>query len=270
MGIHEKLRDINQRWNIKEDSTPAEKFKKFKIRIKNIFSHIDSHLSYSAVNEFCNILGISAVWHSGYRGYYGTNVMDAINQENNPFQLYKIIEIIFVFNIQDSGSQDLRGVYFKNVMDALEFSDINVSITAKKNDVILYPSGEEILDKELVNKVLSFLSGPPENHFIDALKLYQKKNSVKSAESLRRSLEEFLRVKLGNKKGLNANIQELGTYLKGKSTNNDIRNNLVRILGYLDQFFNENSKHKDGLVNEAENEYLIYQVALLLRYISQT
>jgi len=48
-----------------------------------------------------------------------------------------------------------------------------------------------------------------------------------------------------------------------------IRNIIFQIFKLLDRYFNENSKHQDGAINEAENEYLIYQTGLLLRYVDK-
>jgi hypothetical protein len=74
---------------------------------------------------------------------------------------------------------------------------------------------------------------------------------------------------LQNSKGLNANIGELQLKLKADGRASEIRNIIFQIFNYLDSFYNEHSKHNDGDINEEENEYLIYQTGVLMRYIDK-
>lgn len=115
---------------------------------------------------------------------------------------------------------------------------------------------------------LSFLNEKSNKHFEDALKFCKNKNPIKSAESLRRSLEEFLRYKLKNKAGLTENLRSFQKKLKAVSTP-EIRNIIFTVFNHLDEYFNEHSKHGDRNIEELENEFLIYQTGLLLRYINE-
>ena len=85
---------------------------------------------------------------------------------------------------------------------------------------------------------------------------------------MRRSIEEFLRYRLENKTGLKENINVLQKELKNNS-NPEVRNIIFQTFNYLDKYFNEHSKHGDGNINASENEFLIYQSGLLLRYINK-
>ena len=104
----------------------------------------------------------------------------------------------------------------------------------------------------------------------NALKLYLEgpDKFIKSAESLRRSLEEFLRYKLKNNAGLKANITNLQNKLKQDKRDSIIRNIIGTVFTKLDEYFNENSKHNDGDIDETEIEYLIYQTGVLMRYVN--
>ena len=278
MDFHKKLKQINKRWDISTTKIPEEEFGIFKTRILNIFQGIDQHVKNEDISLFCNILGISENWISaGYMsGTYSTNIYDELQKENDPKMFYRLLEIIFALDIKKD--QDYRrnivhysrAMLFNKVLDAFEYSNVNAKITAKKDEIIIYPAGEEFLDENLVNPVLSFLNKKATAHFIDALKSYGEKNNkarIKSSESLRRCLEEFLRQKLKNKKGLKANITEISRRLKSEKTNNDVRNIFDQIIRKLDDYFNENSKHGDGQIKEFEGEYLIYQVSVILRYL---
>jgi len=44
---------------------------------------------------------------------------------------------------------------------------------------------------------------------------------------------------------------------------------IFQIFSYLDQYFNENSKHQDGDIDEIENEFLVYQTGLLMRCLNR-
>lgn len=161
-----------------------------------------------------------------------------------------------------------KSIILKKIIEAINLSDINVSIAVLKEEIILYPKGEKVLDKELVELPLSFLDEKSAEHFTQGLQFYQNRKFIKSAESLRRSIEEFLKFKLNNKKGLQSNIIELQKILKTKDLNVQIRNIISQVFTLMDQYFNENSKHNDGDINEKENEFLIYQIGLLMRYIN--
>ena len=128
------------------------------------------------------------------------------------------------------------------------------------------------MDQGLVEEVFAFLNTDSQKHFVAALKFYKQgtdDSHVKSAESIRRCLEEFLRFKLKNTKGLEGNIKELVARFKELKISSQLKSITHQILTYLDNYFNEHSKHKDGKIGEAENEFLLYQSGLLMRYISK-
>jgi hypothetical protein len=92
--------------------------------------------------------------------------------------------------------------FFHRIKEVIDYSTLDIGISLNKNthEVILYPTEEQRLDEELVDFVLSFLSEQSNKHYVEALQFYQIKKYEKCAESLRRSLEEFLKEKLKNKK----------------------------------------------------------------------
>jgi len=275
MDLKDKMNKFNKRWSITSTDSYEDAFKKFKTRILNIFENIDHHMTDESITAFCQFYGIKEVWHSGMMdNTWSTNISDRLNQENDEKEFYKLIEVIFSLDITQIGGYRGETTYSKNILyekviEAVDLSDVNVSIIAKDGEVILYPKGEKMLDEELVDSPLSFLNKESAEHYIQALQFYQSKKHIKSAESLRRTLEEYLRYKLKNAKGLNANISELQAQLKSDGRDPQVRNILGSTFNCLDQYFNENSKHKDGDIDDTENEFLIYQVGLLLRYISK-
>ncbi|MBU4216412.1 hypothetical protein L6270_01365 [Candidatus Parcubacteria bacterium] len=275
MNLRERMEKFNKRWSVESSESYEEAFKKFKTRILNIFKNIDSYVSKESVSLFCQYYGIEEVWKSETFGdrVWSKNIENRLYQENSEKEFYRLIELIFSLEISSRTGYDRRDIYsrsilYDKVLDAVNYSDINLSITVAGDDVILYPKGEEVLDDKLVDHPLSFLKSNSADHFVQALKFYQAKNYIKSADSLRRTLEEFLKYVMKNTRGLNANILELQKKLKTDGRDAQVRNIIGSIFNYLDTYFNENSKHNDGEINDSENEFLIYQTGLLLRYVN--
>jgi virulence-associated protein VagC len=267
------MQKFNKRWSITSVDSYEDSFRKFKVRILNVFKGIDDNVTDESITAFCQYYGIKEVLHPLRLEARSTNIIDRLNQEEDEKEFYRLIELIFSLDISSTMGYDRRYKYSKeillrSVVGAIELSDVNVSILTKDEEVILYPKGEQILDKFLIDEPFSFLNNESSEHFIQALQFYQSKKFIKSAESLRRSLEEFLRFKLSNSKGLNANILELQTRLKSLKKDAQVRSMVFSTFSCLDQYFNENSKHNDGNINEVENEFLIYQTGLLMRYLN--
>jgi len=275
MDLKDKMSRFNKRWSVTSIDSYEEAFIKFKIRMLNIFKKIDNYIPEKDIKFFCQYYGIKEIWHgdnSGYRSW-STNIIDRLNTEKSEKEFYRLIELIFSLDIHGASGSGGRTVYGKNILlkevvSSIELSEVNVAISVTDDEVILYPKGEKMLDKDLVDAPLSFLNKQSSDHFTQALQFYEAKVHIKSAESLRRTLEEFLRYKMKNDKGFNANILELQTKLKSDNRDAEVRNIIRSTLNYLDQYFNENSKHNDGEINDVENEFLIYQVGLLARYIN--
>ena len=270
------MQEFNQRWNVENNESYGESFAKFKIRILNILKNIDNQVTEGSVTLFCQLYGIPESWgsYSGRRRL-SANIINRINGENNEVEFYRLLEVIFSLDIRSldgyGGWEEYnkRSIY-KEVCQAIGFSDVNLATTmTEKGEIIFYPKGEELLDNELVNFVLSFLSVESNKHFEEALGFYGAKKWVKCAESLRRSLEQYLRKKFNNNIGLKTNIVEIGKKLKNQNSPAQIRSIVSIIFGHLDQFFNDNSKHNDGELEESDAEFLIYQTALLMRYIEK-
>jgi len=276
MDLKNKLKQFNKRWNIASAESYEESFDKFKIRILNILEDIDSHVTDEGISLFCQFYGTQERWtYQEYgHGKWSDNIKRRLIEEDNEIEFYKLLEVIFSLDIQTSGGYRGEVTYSKSglyaeVCQAIDFSDVNLATTVDKSEeIIFYPRGEEFLDNETVNYILSFLNKETNEHYGQALKFYQINKPIKSAESLRRAIEEFLKYKLKNSKGLQSNISELQQKIKGDKRDPQVRNIIFQTFNCLDQYFNENSKHNDGDIDNSENEFLIYQTALLMRYIN--
>ncbi len=270
-SILENIKAFNKRFDIVDDSDYREAFNSFKTRILNSFKYIDLNVTEKSIEEFCNILAIPIEWHDRIGSdIFSTNIIDALTSEKNDQQFFYMLQVIFWLEFDGPNKKLL---FATKLNMAIKLSNINLSASYKDDEVVLYPRGEKEFDQKLVNEVLSFLDTKSQKHFIDSLKFYQQNKKalyVKAAESLRHALEEFLKFKLKNKKGAKQNIAELEKKLKDGIRDPRIRNIIFQTFSYLDDYFNNNSKHQDGDIDDAEIEYLIYQTGILLRYINNS
>ena len=190
------------------------------------------------------------------------NVMEFLHEENDEKEFYRKLEIILSFDVKEEYAA-IKPLLIDEIKKVIKTSGLNVAMRQSKKGVFFYPKGEKKLDDELVNKTLSFLDASSDQHFKEALRYYEDNKPVKSAESLRRCLEEFSRYKFGKDKVLQNILQDLK-----KHNPPEIQKIISTTFNYLDKYFNEYSKHRDGNIKEHENEFLIYQTGLLLRYIN--
>lgn len=277
MNIKDKITQINQRWGILRQESPKEVFDKFKTRIFNVLKDIDRLVSEEGIGTFCQVYGIPEKWESDNLGMnrWSRNIINRLVNESNEIEFYKLLEIIFALPIRGSSGGHGRGYIdkgslYRDICNAIDLSDVNLATSkAEDGEVIFYPKGEEALDRELVDNVFSFLNKASGDHFKNALGFYQSKNPIKSAESLRRSLEEFLHDKMKNTVVLAKNISALKDELKKDGVEPQVKNIILQACFYLEQYFNENSKHHDGDIDEAENEFLVYQTGVLMRYLNK-
>lgn len=274
MDLKAKMLKFNQRWNITWEVTSyQEEIKGFKIRVKNTFSdHIDAILTKESKMLFCQYFGISSTF--GYDlDWYFRDLKEEV-------EIYRFLEVMFSLEFkvgwwtwkggENLTAEEVKWVYFWKLAEALSYSKLNVNIVKQEDEIIFYPKGEELLDKEIVNNVLSFLSWSSREHFQVALSFHLAKNWIKVGESIRRALEEFLKEKLSNTKWLKANILEVSKILKTWESPSQTRNIINQNFSYLDDYFNNHTKHNDGDLDESDAEFLIYQAGLLMRYISKT
>lgn len=276
MDFRQKYKAFKKRFGVADKQLdPAKEFQVFKQRILNICEYIDIHVEDESVVRFCTWLGREVVRYKGVAKHF-YNIRDALSEETNEAQFYFLIELIFALPIKtESYGQSVRysrNILYQKVAEAFHISDINANLTIVDDEVLVYPRGEGVLDEGLVEEVFEFLNADSQKHFVAALKFYKQgtdESHVKSAESIRRCLEEFLRFKLKNAKGLDGNVKELLARFKELKTSTQIKTIAHQVLTYLDDYFNEHSKHKDGKIGEAENEFILYQSGLLMRYINK-
>ena len=126
-----------------------------------------------------------------------------------------------------------------------------------------------MLDEKVVERTLLSIDGKSASEYTEALKAYSSGRWNDSSNATRRTLEEYLRQYLNNKKGLQANIKTIGSALKEAGVADHFRNSITSQLNTLDSHYNPGSKHGSNTQVAAEAEYLIYSVGVIVNTLEQ-
>lgn len=276
MDYKESMEKFYERFGIQNNATEDEEKEKFRIGIKNVLDGIDSKINENEIKRFCSWFGFETKWEytknrvNNFK--YGHNLINCIFNEENWVRYLHKIEALFLLPMSNELYPYHKNDLFTKVKEIFDNSYLSIGFLNSKGKYLVYPTGTKFLDDELVIKTLKFLNIESHNHFIQALKSYSEKNPsayIKAAESMRRALEEYLRHIFDNTKGLQGNIAEIGAKLKNLNKQKQLKDIINNYFHYLDNFFNENSKHNDGDINEAECELIILQTGLLMKYLDK-
>ncbi|MGV8018572.1 MAG: hypothetical protein AB2L26_10400 [Ignavibacteria bacterium] len=274
--IKQKLAEFDKRWEIVSDSDYRKEFDNFRVRILNLLNGLKNNFKVEYLEKFCQIWALEFNIRYTFDSLYKNTIIAIFNNEKRDKHFYKLIQSLFYLPDKGWGnpySLDMKYIeyIYKNIQDIILYSYVNLNLARNNYEVVLYPKGEKVFDEKLVNQVLSFLNPGSNTLFVEGLKSYLEgtdRSFIVTVEKMRRTLEEFLRYKLNNKKGLNENIKETNRFHKSDDKDKQIRNIITAVFSYLDEYFNDNSKHKDGDIDNNECEYIIYQTGVLLRYIN--
>lgn len=277
MDFYNLREDFFNRFGLDFSMTQNEGGEFIRIGVKNILTDIDLKLTKNEIIKFCSQFGFETKFSTQHflgakQIFRGFNIYNCINAEGN-FTLYLFkIQSLFNLNFQknffESEQSNIKNELYDNIRNLFINSNLPLNFICANNIYIIKPSGSKFLDDELIVKPLKFLETKSNQHFVDALNLFTQKNYIKSLESCRRTLEEYLRFFFKNKQGLERNINNLKDYFKiEKKEVKQIKQILFDFFNYLDKFYNENSKHDDGDVDQAICELIILQTGLLLKYL---
>lgn len=258
-----KMSSIHDRWGVKQP--PDEQRLQLKNRLITFLGLIGFEVDESDVVTMCLRFGKTKSQVASFNKYDYTwrlYTEHEIQNAQNSFEIAYIIECLM--NVVDKFGSDAVGSQIKKIL-AMSNSDFNLVKT--KKGWLTYPKGEKLLDEKVVEKALTFLTDKPLDEFTHALEHFSQKHYVEAAEKSRRSLEEYLRQTLSRPKlGLDAGIKELGSLMKLKNIENHRNQLIIKQLRLLDGHFNDSSKH-NSKTDESEAEFLIYQVASILKFI---
>ncbi len=256
---------FNERWGIEID-TEAE-FRKLKARITVVVGDDRLDVTKDEARMLAFRLGVpvSKVASSGSFGgsYWYISNGSLLDSSRTVKEFAKNLECLM-------NSVTAFNEVGRNISKLVNDSHCGLRILKKDGSWITYPEGETLIDEEVVERTLSFLSGNPADEYRKAINHYASQNWEEAAEKTRRTIEEYLRQKNGTKQGLSASIKTLGGSLKQNGDVPDhLKTTLQKMLLNLDSHYNDSSKHNSVTYGEIEVEYLIYQVGVILVLIEK-
>jgi hypothetical protein len=170
--------------------------------------------------------------------------------------------------------EDIERLY-KVIAICLSYTpQVGIAIKKVDSEVVVYPSGAELLDSNVVNSTLSWLSDYPNvlKSFSTALELYMEGDESRQRnllDNLRLSIEQLLKEVLGNNKSLENQQPELGAWLKAKGVHQQVTNLYNNLLfGPFRIYQNEAVKHA-GEYREQDVEFMIYLSGTFMRLLLQ-
>lgn len=236
---------------------------------------IENSLTLESHTLFCREFSIVPTWSYKSR-YYPTlgkrsdSIMAFLKKISNNTEQF-LYAVTLLLNLEYE-TEELHE-YIVNEIDSI-FSQLNTSrrlIKQKGTGIIMIISSiEPELDKQIIDKALSFLDLKSNEEFVEALKgLSSNSNQerLKAIEKLRRTIEEFLRYKLGNNANFNNNTTVVSRLLKQKDINKMIIKEITSSMAWFESLCNEHTKHGSSSISSEELEYLVYYVGNILKYL---
>ena len=305
MDIEKRLMEYYKRWNI--DFSYEEQFEKFKNRVIVVVDELISDLLLRHRNldkSFSEIVRLylasePKVKKSQVRrmqltdlfqqpsdlyspklttekGFGDTQVYPIIKGVETPQDLAFILQALFwTLEEHEEGKKLLPQLVERFRRLAKLTPSVSFNIVSMGGEIILYPHGEEILDKEVVNYVISELEKYPNaaKPFVQALKIYQSGDTTQYRnllDNLRLALEQLLKNILGNeRRGLEKHKNDLKEWMvREKKLHSNIPSLYKELLNNYTEYQNSAVKH-DEKYSLDEVEFMIYLTATFMRLIIQ-
>ena len=200
------------------------------------------------------------------RIYKLLNGLQKASKGNQFFTWLIIIEIVINSYCENANA---KKNFASNIAETLVLSGKNAILCDTPDGYRFYPANAELLDIRLVVDVLKWLCDYPEakEKYDGALRLYLKGDRTRHVlDDCRLSFELFVKQYLSNKKSLENQMVELGTFLKEKNISAELRNMFHSLLNGYTSFNNQNVKHNDK-INESEIEFIIYVTGAFMRLL---
>lgn len=252
--------DFRQRWGLPEEDFD-ERFQKAIYRILALIGDIIK-IKSSESSMLAYIAGVPMDAYVSWDGYF--DVKRYLLEAKQPYELAEKIEnLLGCCGILDDYQEE-------GVVNTINDGNIGIRIIKNKDgDYITYPQGEPMLDEKVVDRALLSLDGDSAKEYKKALKAYASRKWNESSNGTRRALEEYLRQYLNNKKGLKANIETIGGFLKEAGVAEHFRISIVNQIKTLENQYNSGSKHNSKTQGATEAEYLIYSVGVIVNTLEQ-
>lgn len=281
--IYLELEKFNTRWNIK--ITDDKKFSTLKNRVNVCLQNILGQLIYSQDIEFelLKVKGSAEIPRNKYSiatagmllGKESKVIKELLNSKTE-IDFFRNLQVLFLSSYIEDRLKEELGYEINNIIKASGYSNI-VFIKKEENKFLIYPVGEKVLDKEIVNKTIEGLENYKTAYkiFIDSLEKYSNSENtgvenVQIINSLRTSLENYLKEKFETDTRSIENIATrcIGPYLVKKNIDVNIRTMYINLAKSIEKFNNEHIKHTADLkLSKEEVELFIYLTGTLVRFL---
>ena len=189
-----------------------------------------------------------------------------LSEERDFIKFIQYLQSIFWLDLDSEVKEEL----YLGFREDIELSLLDIQIKRiKKENIIFYPKGSELLDEKVVNDVLDWLISYPKvlMNFKSALEKYQDKIYQRNLiDDLRLSLELLFKEILNNNKGLENQEKPLSEYLEQKNVPKELNNMYWKLINYYAKYQNNYAKHEDK-VDSSEIEFIIYLTGTFIRFL---
>lgn len=304
MDIEKRLMEYYKRWNI--DFPYEEQFLMFKNRIIDITNELAEELLLANKNldkSFLKVIKLHQASEPRVRkselkpnylttgvpqsfteifsgsktekGFGDTNVYRVIYSAETPQELAFILQALFWILEEHEEGKELIPQLVKRIRRIAALTpSVSFNIVNRGEEVIIYPHGDEFLDKGIVDYVISGLEKYPNaaKPFDQALKIYQSGDTAQYRnllDSLRLALEQLLKNILSNeKRGIEKLNNELKEWMREKKLHSNILTLYSNLLSDYTHYQNDAVKHNEKYSLD-EVEFMIYLTATFMRLIIQ-
>lgn len=212
---------------------------------------------------------------SRHNVYHGSALEKLLNNANTLFSLIEPVQFLLwtLSPLDDQRSLRRCCNALNRVFDITPSVPVQVVLSGK--DAVIYPTGAELLDEEVIERNLLWLEKYPAvlKPFQEALKIYSSKDVSKyrnMLDSLRFAVEQMVRTVLENEKSLENQKDLFLSWLKTHGAHSQIVNMYNDLLfGRFAQYQNDAVKHKEDQYTPAEVEFVLYLTGTFLRFIQR-
>jgi hypothetical protein len=304
MQLEKRLRNYYKRWNI--DFTYEEELSNFKNRLigtinkllgdyltktpdidRRFFDFFNLHKADKPrVKKAQPIAKIDRMTREALRpiqpdsyteeGFGDTQIYKCIDTCNSAKDLAIIIQILF-WVVEEIEDNEIQNIALELAREIKKLSVLTPSasfaIYKRGKQFIICPSGDDFLDRGIIDSTLSGLENHPEisESFERALKIYLRgeiSDYRSLLDNLRFTLEQFLKKILKNQFPLEKQRPALRSWFRDKGLHPQIVNLYGELLQAYYQYQNDAVKHNENFSLD-EIEFMIYLTGNFMRLILQ-
>jgi len=266
--LSDYVNSFRKRWNVEmNDKYRAEEF--HNRALHTIASVLGSHLvdDEELSSDYLKIIGKPPEFVSWIfvHDVTQTPVWRALRNSSGIQELIFLLESLFHLPFAKKALKQLAA----GLKEDITASGVPVVLARSKDSYLFYPKGAKLLDERVVNADLEWMSDYPSALTAFENALVQSSDSAKQREvldSLRVSLENFIRQLLSNRKSLENNKDGLLKWMDDHHTNTESRQMMRQLVQFYCDYQNNHVKHGDTW-KPAEVDFILYLTATFINLL---